>query len=284
MAALGRVRLSPWLMVLFMAGAVLGEGMNLAVGLICVLMHEMAHAAAASALGAQIENVEIAPFGGVVRLRGMENLSAAHSVLVALAGPALSGMLAAACAFMAQWIPQAAKMLAHGVSINAGLMLFNLLPAYPMDGGRVLCALMRGRCGQVRAQRFAAALGIFTGGCVVLLGVLSMFLIGRLNLTLLLGGGYLIAAAFRARQEAPYTRLQQLLGRERALEKGKILPVRTMAVRRGIPDQKVMMQMQPGALYHVVYLDEEMRICGEKWEGELLQAVLHRCFDREKIL
>ena len=71
MAALGRVRLSPWLAAMAAVHILLGGGSEIALGLGCVFLHEMGHAAAAVALGAGVESVEITPFGGVAWLRGL---------------------------------------------------------------------------------------------------------------------------------------------------------------------------------------------------------------------
>ena len=219
MAALGRVRLSPWLVAMAAVHILLGGGPEIVLGLGCVFLHEMGHAAAAVAMGAGVESVEIAPFGG-----------------------------------------------------GATLLLFNLLPAYPMDGGRVLCALMQRRAGYVRAQRITAGMGLGIGILTMLAGVISVRYVGKVNLTLLLAGGYLWAAAGRARRETPYSYLQMLLGRERELDRRRMLPVRTVAVRAGTADAEVLAHLQPGALYRVVYLDGEMRVRQEKWESELLHG------------
>lgn len=272
MAALGRVRLSPWLVAMAAVHILLGGGPEIVLGLGCVFLHEMGHAAAAAAMGAGVESVEIAPFGGVARLRGLERMSPLRAAGIALAGPLTSLLLAAACGALAYALPGQAVLLAQGIRLNGTLLLFNLLPAYPMDGGRVLCALIQRRAGYVRAQRITAGMGLGIGILTMLAGVISVRYVGKVNLTLLLAGGYLCAAAGRARRETPYSYLQMLLGRERDLDRRRMLPVRTVAVRAGTADAEVLAHLQPGALYRVVYLDGEMRVRQEKWESELLHG------------
>lgn len=272
MAALGRVRLSPWLAAMAAVHILLGGGPEIMLGLGCVFLHEMGHAAAAVALGAGVESVEIAPFGGVARLRGLERMSPLRAACIALAGPLTSLLLAAICGALAYALPGQAGLLAQGMKLNLTLLVFNLLPAYPMDGGRVLCALMQRRAGVVRAQRVTAGLGLALGITMMLAGIVSVRFIGKVNLTLLLAGGYLCAAACRARRETPLSYLQMLLGRERELERRRVLPVRTVAVREDTADAEVLARLQPGALYRVVYLDGEMRVRREIWENELLRS------------
>ena len=75
---MSRVRLSPWLIALAALSLLLGESAYLWAGLCCVLVHEWGHALCARALGLAVEGMEIAPFGGVVYVRGLEPVSYTH--------------------------------------------------------------------------------------------------------------------------------------------------------------------------------------------------------------
>ena len=146
MAALGKIRLSPWLIALLAAGWLLEEGFptQLVVSLLCVVLHEGGHVLCARLCGCMVERMELTPFGGVARIAGMEQLSAAGRMGIALAGPAVNLMLALFCGSGAYLLPEGTQLFAEGLQSNAALMLFNLLPAYPMDGGRVLCVTALG--------------------------------------------------------------------------------------------------------------------------------------------
>ena len=103
---MSRVRLSPWLIALAALSLLLGESAYLWAGLCCVLVHEWGHALCARALGLAVEGMEIAPFGGVVYVRGVEQLGTGAAVGVALAGPAASLALAALCGCAAYALPK----------------------------------------------------------------------------------------------------------------------------------------------------------------------------------
>ena len=268
-----RVRLSPWLLALAAAALLLGEDAWLPAALLCVLAHEWGHALCARALGLGVEEIGIAPVGGVVDLRGLEQLRAGAAVGVALAGPAMSLMLAALAAAGAYALPRFLPFFARLMEINLGLALGNLLPAFPLDGGRVLCALLRGKLGRARAQRLVAGAGVALGLLLAALGLLAWRAVGRLNLTLLLSGGYVAAVAVREMRAAPFTVLQVMAGRGEELRRRRALPVRAIAVREGTPDAEIYARLQPGALYRVVYLDEDLRPVRAAWETELLGGV-----------
>jgi Zn-dependent protease len=131
----------------------------------CVLLHELGHALSARRFGIQTEDITLYPIGGVARLRRMPRAPGAE-LLIALAGPAVNFVLAAVLYGLSVIlaIPGGsggfvARLLEEMWLINLGLGLFNLVPAFPMDGGRVLRAVLSGWLGRVRATRIAATIG-----------------------------------------------------------------------------------------------------------------------------
>src|SRR4051812_1521465 len=132
----------------------------------CVLLHELGHALMARRYGIETEDITLYPIGGVARLRRMPRSPGAE-LAIALAGPAVNVGIALALA--AAWLlglfgdPAGGSVIGLfavnlGV-VNVVLALFNLIPAFPMDGGRVLRALLSGWLGRARATFVAASLG-----------------------------------------------------------------------------------------------------------------------------
>ena len=120
----------------------------------CVLLHEFGHALAARRFGIGTADITLYPIGGVARLTRMPRAPGVE-LLIALAGPAVNLVIAAALYPLAL----ASDFLAELMAVNLVLALFNLIPAFPMDGGRVLRALLGGWIGRARATSFAAAVG-----------------------------------------------------------------------------------------------------------------------------
>ncbi|MBV8355651.1 MAG: site-2 protease family protein [Candidatus Eremiobacteraeota bacterium] len=149
-----------------------------------VVVHEFAHALIARRFGVQTHGITLFIFGGVATLES-EPPTPRAELTIALAGPLASGLLALACyGLMLGADSLGDSALAGGCSLllaylavaNAILAVFNLVPAFPMDGGRVLRALLWMRVRNHRAATAAAALvGVTIAACTV---VASLVMLG----------------------------------------------------------------------------------------------------------
>jgi Zn-dependent protease len=145
----------------------------------CVLVHELGHALMARQFGISTVDITLYPIGGVARLARMPRAPGAE-LLIALAGPAVNVVLAGLFTLLQYSVgtfePSTGIFLGNSflaalVQINLGLAIFNMIPAFPMDGGRVARALLSGWLGRLRATEVAAHLG---QGLAVLFGFYSL--------------------------------------------------------------------------------------------------------------
>lgn len=161
------------------AAVALGLGFILAV-FGCVVLHEFGHALAARRYGIATRDITLLPIGGLARLERMPG-DPRQELVVALAGPAVNVLLAgvafAVLQMTASFTPLDELTVTRGafverlLVVNLWLVAFNLLPAFPMDGGRVARALLAMRMEHARATRIAASLG---QGMALLFGLLGL--------------------------------------------------------------------------------------------------------------
>ena len=159
---------------------------------VCVVLHEYGHSLVAQRLGIEIEDITVLPIGGVARLKSLPERPI-DEVKIAVAGPLVNVVLApiffAVALLLGAGPLDIANIVEGGNSlgqifaylgfINVSLVVFNLIPAFPLDGGRVLRGLLATRLGAVRATDISAAIGQFFAA--------AFFLVG------LLGGNFLLA-------------------------------------------------------------------------------------------
>ena len=143
-----------------------------------VLLHELAHSLVARAQGIRVRSISLFLLGGVSSLEE-EASSPGREALMAAAGPAASAAVAAVTWLAAGAIPGPEQLVAMLVAlawINAVLTVFNLLPGFPLDGGRVLRALVWKVTGdRGRATRIAAGAGLVVGWLLIAGGALMAF-------------------------------------------------------------------------------------------------------------
>ncbi|MBQ7568379.1 site-2 protease family protein [bacterium] len=159
-----------------------------------VVMHELGHSMAARHFGIATRNIMLLPIGGVASLERMPE-KPKEELIVALSGPAVNLVLAALFAGLrylhsgilfsfdwGHWEAGLIDMLLHWmVVLNMGLLAFNLIPAFPMDGGRVLRALLGFKYDYLRASEIAVKVAR-----VVAVGFFVYALLGRGSMMLML--------------------------------------------------------------------------------------------------
>jgi len=155
---------------------------------ICVVLHEFGHALAARRYGVGTRNITLLPIGGVANLKDMPE-NPKEEFIIAIAGPLVNVVIA-----FLLWLvvpvdnflvddPEmleeqlssinASNFLFYLLAVNVALVVFNMIPAFPMDGGRVFRAILSTRMSRVQATQAATALGKFLAMIFFLFGLFS---------------------------------------------------------------------------------------------------------------
>ncbi|MBK9733791.1 MAG: M50 family metallopeptidase [Saprospiraceae bacterium] len=192
------------LLILFVSYSAFASGDKLVQGLglityvlvlfLCVILHEYGHALTAKKYGVYTKDIIISPIGGLARLESMPE-KAVQEFFIAIAGPMVNliiGLFLAVILYFTtgRMIPEISdfkfdepiEFIRYIIWMNFALFLFNLIPAFPMDGGRILRSLLSIKLGKVRATKIAAGIGRIIAIVFVIIGIfnqqLSLSLIG----------------------------------------------------------------------------------------------------------
>jgi stage IV sporulation protein FB len=238
-----------------------------------VLAHEVCHSLAARALGVEVTEIELAPFGGVARMGAEMEVMPMREILIALAGPALNILLVLLASFIDRFGWFSSQAMASFIGANFVLAFFNMLPALPLDGGRVLRAALAMPLGLSRATKITAAAGFLLGLALVGLGVWGA-VNGLINVTIFVSGLMMCMMAARENRSGASLSLRDVTARGRALARDGALPVRTLAMPAGATVASAVRRFRPRSYHRVVLLDDALRVRGEVGEEEIVRAML----------
>jgi len=238
-----------------------------------VIAHELTHVFIARRMGVRVSEVELLPFGGVARMDKELTLNPRRELYVAAAGPMCNVALFLAGLAFKNYGWWSGDLLVFFLRCNIMLAGFNLLPALPLDGGRIYRAYLARREGFRSATYRTALLGQVFGAVIFVLGVTGVFL--HVNgLDVVFVGLFLFYAAAREKKAGSYLFIRHLAQKKEELYREGVLPARTLATLETSRLVDVVRPFVPDKFHLVVLLDKGGRFEGVIGEVEIIDALL----------
>lgn len=169
-----------------------------AAAVISLTIHEVSHLIVSRLAGERIDTLELTPFGGVMTYASSPK-KGLQGFLVALAGPLSNYMVLLILPVIGRFLPQ--ELMYQLTMSNAAMMLVNLLPAFPLDGGRMVFSIGYYIFGISALARVLTGLGVLAGSIMIVFGLYGAVSLGCLNLSVLFVGFYLVVCAVRSQTE-----------------------------------------------------------------------------------
>lgn len=258
------------LIALFFVAGVLDKGL---VAFLVVLIHEFAHAAVARRVGVQVTEVELLPFGGVTRMGSEPALDPLKELYIAVAGPFSNMMMvlaAIACRNYGIWDDSIGPFFLQS---NMLIAAFNILPALPLDGGRVYRAFLAGSMGLKKATYRAAGLGQAWAVLIIAVGLAGL-LLGFTGLDVMITGMFLYYAATREKLAAPYLFMKHVIKKKDELYEAGILPAEALVALENVSLGDITRLFVPRKFHMVIVLDSEMKFKGVATEDIIVERLM----------
>lgn len=245
-----------------------------------LISHELAHIFMARAYAVEVKRLEIWPFGGVARLADIEE-DAFIEAAIALAGPVHNLLLFFGGLLLWQlevftnpyWIGIYSR-------VNLGLALFNLLPAWPLDGSRVyrlhLSRILSPKEVEVRLKLVSRLTALF----LVVIGVLS-FIWYSGQLDFIIAGILLLFASRKDVYEKQGSFPVSLWQKKSQMINEGIMQGEALVVHQATPVYEVIDQLTPGKIYVIFVVDDSLKLLGILSEGRVAEAILYKDSDTE---
>jgi len=239
-----------------------------------VFLHEMGHVVVAAGYGIRIKEVELLPFGGVARLEGSIELDPVTETCVSLAGPLTNGFLALVGYIIYYWGLGNREGLFCFIQYNLMLGLFNLVPAVPLDGGRIFRALVSLRIGVKKATDKALSLSVLLGVLMAAVGIGSVFKDGGREFNFLVIAIFLIYSAYKEKGSAMYLFMKFLSRKKEELFREGVLLARQVVALESSHLKEVVKYFVPRKYHLVVVLGKDQAVKGTLTEGEIIEGIM----------
>jgi stage IV sporulation protein FB len=261
-----------FLVILFLF-ALTGLFLKATLSFVVVILHELAHSTMAYRLGVEVREIELLPFGGVAKFRDLIELAPSIEFKVAIAGPILNLFLAAGTVLIIRYQLLSNLPLWFFLRLNLMMALFNLVPAFPLDGGRIMRAKLSQQLGFKDATSKVLWWSKVLAVLFAILSVIGIYL-GYVNIMLLIISFFIYYVACKEGRFSHYALMQYL-----AKKRGKILS-------QGVVNAKQLVALEDTALkdlldkftprsFHIIMvIDKDCNIVGFITEDRLVDNLI----------
>lgn len=271
------VRVHPVVPLYLTYACLVGHGLFALLSLASIVLHELAHAACALAFGQALHSIEITPLGAIMRLEDEGRLPPFKRALMLLAGPAMTCLLCTLSMGMTRHAlmnPETGRLL---FMANLSILLLNLLPALPLDGGRLATLLLGCLLPVHTAHRVMRVFTTTIGFVLIALNVYASWRLGGWNLSLAFAGCCLIYSAYAATTTQAMEELRCFMDRKILLERRGLVKTSWISVMENQPLRRPVKHMprRRQGMY-LIYALGSMELLGQMTEHELLQQYMRR--------
>ncbi|WP_425060630.1 hypothetical protein SCACP_13650 [Sporomusa carbonis] len=268
--------LNNWFLVLITLFTVAGLASKVMLVFGAVLWHELAHMLMAAGLGYKVKQIELLPFGATARIERLADAGAASEIMIAAAGPLASMVLAALCYAGIGEAGNWQEVLSFVGEVNLMLAGFNLLPALPLDGGRILRAILTRRRDYRNATAIVVMISNIISFMLLILAGLGYLLHNTINLTIIIAAGFLLITARTENDLAGFRAMRILASKKAELSVSGVMSTSHLTAMSNATISDVIRLFGPEQYYIIHIVDQDFRLCGALTETEVWEGLLKR--------
>lgn len=235
-----------------------------------VMLHEFAHIITASKFGCKFNNLSINILGAKAELSNIDELTEKRKLIVYLAGPLFNIFMAVSICCLYNYFNM--EFIKSNIMINLCLGIFNLLPAYPLDGSRICEILLSKRFLYKKSQKITEVFSFIISG-VLFLGFSIMLLLHKVNISLFLSAILITYTTVLEREKTMYIIMGDMITKVRKLKKHNYIENKTISVyyKKGLVNVLTLVDKNKFNSFYI--LNEDMELLGIINEDELIRAL-----------
>ncbi|MDT8715281.1 M50 family metallopeptidase [Clostridium sp. 19966] len=243
---------------------------ELIISFMLVFLHEIAHYFTAVAFGYSGFDVRILPIGAVLKLKDLDEAEPIEDFIISIAGPLFNLFLAGLCYLVSQ--VNDSHMIDALIKSNLSLGIFNLIPAFPLDGGRILRDFLSTRYIYRRANEITVIVSIILGyfflGIFIFLLFLKVF-----DYNTCIMAAFIIISSYKEKERIVYIIMADIARKKRKFLQKKYIENRSLSVHYKSQLLDILSIVDKNKYNVFVVLDDEMRVLDVVYEEELLAAL-----------
>jgi stage IV sporulation protein FB len=271
-----QLKINNWFILLSIIFVLSGLGIKLLIAFSAVLWHELAHVVVAFHVGLPVREIEILPFGGVATIDRLNEAGTKNEIMIAAAGPTASLVLAAVLYWGMSFLEFRHELLSFCLEINLMLTLFNLLPAFPLDGGKIFRSLSNLYYSYEQATTYMIRLTKIISWLLVIRAVYEYILFSTVNITFVIAAIFLYTAASAEGKVMSFRRMKVLAGKKTELILRGIMPTMHFTAVTSVCVNDILRLFGPSHYYIVLVINEKSQIQGTLTETEIWEGLTNK--------
>jgi len=248
---------------------------SLLITYVIVIIHEASHILTALFLKVKLDKIEILPFGVTMRIHSHYIKTPKDEIIIAIAGP-LSNIIM--CLF-------SLGLKNHGIisddltkfliMANLGIALINIIPALPLDGGRIMKAALTIRWGYVKSFNFTMIITKISISIIILTGTI-IIIYTKFNFSILLIGAFLVANAISEQRGNKMIMMREILYSRQKLVNCGTERAGIIAIMHNQPARRALKLLNYNKYYIINIIDDNMKIIGSITETQLIEGLIDK--------
>lgn len=247
--------------------------------LICygvVLIHELCHLITALFLDVKVYSVIVLPFGMTVRMDSSVIRTPKKEAIIALAGPISNGIMLMLSLFAGQ--ASGTLKIALFTIINFAMLVLNLIPVPPLDGGRILRSIIMSHTGLIPAGRIIRRISFLF---IILILVAGFFLLIFFhgNPSLIMIGSFLLYSFFDEKKNNDILMMHEISHEKEKLSTSSFIPTKVLCVHVDTPAKKILKKLNLSTFYIIHIIDDNMHIFRTVTERDFLRGLTKKGYN-----
>lgn len=244
---------------------------SLVIAFISILIHEIAHIIVAKRRGGKFNNLQVHIYGALAEFTNIDEMSEGDKVAIYISGPISNFVII--CIFTIINTITKNSVFESIISINIGLCIFNLLPAYPLDGARILEAVLSRKMLYKKVNKIIIRVSYFISTIFLTVFILIFIYKHTINLSMAIAGITIFYITKKENETSAYILMGNIFIKRRKLLKDKYIENRSISVyyKQGLANVMSIIDKNKFNIFYV--LDDELRVIFTMNEYELIEAL-----------